>query len=798
MLNLNLLKHNMKIRTMAVCLLTASYGMGYSQVGSLLYDKVYDGSGGRPMDFAPIWNEHSVNGDNIKVSQGNKLSVSIGGNSSWNALMFLPDTFSVPFTAEYSLDDIEGEGTDFDIRTAEGKRFSFTLQQTWLIDRMSGDTLRTELPALDRPVYRFAVSDDDKLVIYRSGEEVSQVAICEGDTLMDPGFENLEKPEPIWWWASWSQLTVDTSRPHSGKKSLHWENGWTGDMGAHIPVQPNAKYKLSYYAKAERVNAWQSEMKGTFTVGGVKIASVNIPVGEYQLFTVEFTTGPVDETAELRFHNGWDSSESGAFAVFIDDVQLERVEAQPYVQFGRKSLSGESRFGVHHVALRYDAALQPAVFTDLTELCAKAQAAIDEAVVGEEIGNYPDYAVAELKSSLEYAADVEDGAGYVAIDSSYAALSRDMEIFGKCKITDTELSFSEFSVPQLDRTLRAGESLTIVPTGKMSNGEEIDNDILRVEYKSENGLFEISEDGYLTALSSGSDFLVVNARYINASEQFRIPVNIETYQIESVSAETYETKLLLGDATGIKVDVVMTGGKAPEAGEVQLSYESLTPDVAEVNSNGSVIAKGAGKAVVRVTATFMGENVSADVECDVVKIESISLEAPLSMEVNEHSEYAFSGFYSDGTEFAMEDEDVVVWSSDRSVLKMDDSGNIVGAEPGETMLNVRVNQGGVQLKKSVAVKVEVPLSISDVEEADKNGCRFSYNPDSKTVTVVKPSDCSASKVSIYSSSGLRVRCVAFDGDRAELSVAGLLAGVYAVAVDGIASNSVKLTVSQGY
>lgn len=95
----------------------------------------------------------------------------------------------------------------------------------------------------------------------------------------------------------------------------------------------------------------------------------------------------------------------------------------------------------------------------------------------------------------------------------------------------------------------------------MSNGEEIDNDILRVEYKSENGLFEISEDGYLTALSSGSDFLVVNARYINASEQFRIPVNIETYQIESVSAETYETKLLLGDATGIKVDVVMTGGK---------------------------------------------------------------------------------------------------------------------------------------------------------------------------------------------------------------------------------------------
>ena len=55
MLNLNLLKHNMKIRTMAVCLLTASYGMGYSQVGSLLYDKVYDGSGGRPMDFAPAW-----------------------------------------------------------------------------------------------------------------------------------------------------------------------------------------------------------------------------------------------------------------------------------------------------------------------------------------------------------------------------------------------------------------------------------------------------------------------------------------------------------------------------------------------------------------------------------------------------------------------------------------------------------------------------------------------------------------------------------------------------------------------
>lgn len=187
---------------MAVCLLTASYGMGYSQVGSLLYDKVYDGSGGRPMDFAPAWTEHSVNGDNIKVSQGNKLSVSIGDNSSWNALMFLPGTFSVPFTAEYSLDDIEGEGTDFDIRTAEGKRFSFTLQQTWLIDRMSGDTLRTELPALDRPVYRFAVSDDDKLVIYRSGEEVSQVAICEGDTLMDPGFENLEKPEPIWWWAS--------------------------------------------------------------------------------------------------------------------------------------------------------------------------------------------------------------------------------------------------------------------------------------------------------------------------------------------------------------------------------------------------------------------------------------------------------------------------------------------------------------------------------------------------------------------------------------------------------------------
>ena len=376
----------------------ASLGSGYAQNSSLYFDKVYEGKEGKPLQVLPAWSEFSINGEGAKVVQDENgdLCVGIIPNTVFGYMLPLASVGNItsPYAVECALRATKPDkGMDLDFRTPEGEQVSFTIQNQYLIDRVERDTVCRGMDNSQWSVFRFVMDTDQETKIYRNGVFLSSLPRLRKDKITDPGFEQSGEISPVWWWSSWSQVTLDGNSPHSGNKSLHWENGWTGQLGARIPVQPNAKYRLTYWAKAVRVNASQSMMKGVLRVGGVDKATLNIPAGGYQKFVVEFTTGNQDEAADMEFHNGWGDADAGAFAVYIDDMELTRLEGEPYIQFGKMELSGEADFALRYIAVKSDENGEPVQYSNIAPLVVQAKMLLQESVAGLEPGDYPQYAI---------------------------------------------------------------------------------------------------------------------------------------------------------------------------------------------------------------------------------------------------------------------------------------------------------------------------------------------------------------------------------------------------------------------
>lgn len=765
----------------------ASLGSGYAQSSSLYFNKIYEGKEGKPVQVLPAWSEFSVNGEGAKVTQDEDgdLCVGITPNTVFGYMLPLASVGNItsPYAVECALRATKPDkGMDLDFRTPEGEQVSFTIQNQYLIDRMGRDTVCRSMDNSQWSVFRFVMDTDQQTKIYRNGVFLSSLPRQCKDRITDPGFEQSSEISPVWWWSSWSQVTLDGNSPHSGNKSLHWENGWTGQLGARIPVQPNAKYRLTYWAKAVRVNASQSMMKGVLRVGGVDKATLNIPAGGYQQFVVEFTTGNQDEAMDMEFHNGWGDADAGAFAVYIDDMELTRLEGEPYIQFGKMQLSGEADFALRYIAVKSDEEGKPVQYSDVAPLILQAKMLLEESVAGLELGDYPQYAIDRLQMELKNTETLTAESSYESVDAAYACLQREINRFRRCQVTDSQLDFSVLEVKQLPEILRTMDCIQLLPSGVMNNEEVIDPELLYVTYASEGDRISVDENGLLTARKVGEDVLVVTVHYKNAFKVLRIPVKVELYEMESITAVPYEETLRLGDATGIKVSVSMTGGESADQDMFSLHYESLTPEIAEVNANGNVIAKTSGKAIIKVTARFMEQTMSTQFDLPVITVDRVRLEIPGDLKIGSEKQYTLKGYYTDGSEMQLNQEDVVIYSNNRNVIRIDDRGAIFADRVGEATVVARIKQATSEKECAVVLNMESPLSIP---LHSQNGEYVVYpNPAKDKITIKAGEDLQCSILEIVSLGGDVLLTRNLSSDSIELDISILPPGTYLVLLKG--------------
>lgn len=116
--------------------------------------------------------------------------------------------------------------------------------------------------------------------------------------------------------------------------------------------------------------------------------------------------------------------------------------------------------------------------------------------------------------------------------------------------------------------------------------------------------------------------------------------------------------------------------------EATLTWESSNPEVATVDNNGLLTAKGSGNTVITALAAN-GEK--AVLQCKVSILSSIVVEpAELTLKVGEKHELKTKVLNEKGELF---EDQMVGWASaDASVVFVDDLGTITAVAPGEAMI----------------------------------------------------------------------------------------------------------------
>ena len=134
-------------------------------------------------------------------------------------------------------------------------------------------------------------------------------------------------------------------------------------------------------------------------------------------------------------------------------------------------------------------------------------------------------------------------------------------------------------------------------------------DDLNLEWSSSNPeIVSVDEKGLVTAISEGIATITVKS----GDKESSVTVTSKIIPITSISLEGTDTKALVGSPINVRITVLPTNATYDIE---DLKIISSNSDVITVNKDGTVIAKGLGKAVLTVEAP---NGVKSQVEIEVV------------------------------------------------------------------------------------------------------------------------------------------------------------------------------------
>lgn len=213
-------------------------------------------------------------------------------------------------------------------------------------------------------------------------------------------------------------------------------------------------------------------------------------------------------------------------------------------------------------------------------------------------------------SSDETVATVDENGVITAIKAgtttiTVKAVEGEEEFTDTCTVTVKEIPLNSITINMPDFDLGIGETQQL---GIFIEPEDTTDD-LNIEWSSSDPeIVKVDENGLVTAVSEGTATITVKAGDKEAS----VKVTAKVIPITSISLEGTDTKVLVGSPVNVKITVLPTNATYDIK---DLKVISSNSDVITVNEDGTVIAKGLGKAVLTVEAP---NGVKSQVEIEVV------------------------------------------------------------------------------------------------------------------------------------------------------------------------------------
>ncbi len=796
MQQLEILSQKMKqfIISFGFCLLGISLINGQSladgQYSSLTNDIIYNGRL-KPDMSAPRWNssfielsksriEINADGLSIKSSDGANVIYTLSGSD------FNPGNqkFALEFVA--SVDDSGALGID--VRSDNGQRAYVNIFEDHINSQKTIDSvIKDNMDNSTKARYRIAVGNE-YADIYKNAEWIGSVDLEREDVIEDNGFENStnETLQSYWEKDGYTIFDVITgsagNQVHSGTKALEWDNNWNGRFMSRIPVQPNSTYRLSYWAKLTTVSAWgQTTMNGGVWVDGAQVGYLNVS-GGWKQYTCEFTTGENTTYADIYYHNGWTGD--GRFKITFDDMELTQLSGKNYLRFGKINTSGNSEILISSIAYKPGDAYRPIGKTQLLELYNKAETAYNTAENGTSNGEYPSYAYDKLNADLVSAQSLINNQNITIdeIDSLYLILEKSYSIFLASKIDSDLPDLTSIGLAFDKNPIKAMESTRLSVTGKMSDNSDADLTKALITYtSSDENIAAIDDNGNIQTLQDGVVQIMVKVNLRNVELTKTQSLTVEAYSLVSVDLTAYQTTLRAGEASGTKVLALMSDGTEPDLAFLTKEFVVSDESILEINPYGSIIAKKAGNAIVKVKCTYMERDVKEDeIEITVVDLDEIVLQFS-SDEYDENSKGSFSveALMTDGSRYELDKNQLVFYSSDRNVLRMNTKGECFAYQAGvSSVLCAIVANGEV---KSTELSITVKPTSSGKEEFSVTENFILYPNPVKEMLFVQNSESIPMKICVYDFMGKQIMKSSIVNS---LNVSELPKGYYVLELEG--------------
>ena len=214
----------------------------------------------------------------------------------------------------------------------------------------------------------------------------------------------------------------------------------------------------------------------------------------------------------------------------------------------------------------------------------------------------------------------------------------------------------------------------------------------------------VNSNGLVTAMAPGSAVIIVKTKDQGETATCQVEVEARKIPVEWVSLS--RKALVLTEEQSLRLEAEVGPS---DAYNKKLSWKSSDETVAVVDSDGTVTAKSPGEAIITSITDDQGKTAACKVTVKArpVQVKSVSLSHNI-VSLVEGDALKLDAFIEPTN---ATNKDVTWSSSDPSVAKVGQDGNVVAKAPGETVITVKTDDQGKAASCHLIVEArEVPVN----------------------------------------------------------------------------------------